>query len=193
VAEFRGIRKHDKPTLLLQLACEKLYREKIVRPGVSRLERLVATARDQAHDETFRRLTPLLSEDRKVLLDGLLTTEANTGRTRLSWLRQEPESHAASQITATLEKIAFLQDADVHQWDLATLNPNREKWLARIGWKSTNQHLQRMPSQRRYPVLMAFLHQALRHHTDIAVELFDQCLWSCHSEGVTGRPRQADG
>ena len=48
--------EHDKPALLLQLACEKLHREKIVRPGVTRLERLVATAREQAHDETFRRL-----------------------------------------------------------------------------------------------------------------------------------------
>ena len=45
--------EHDKPTLLLQLACEKLRRDQIVRPGITRLERLVATARQQAHDETF--------------------------------------------------------------------------------------------------------------------------------------------
>ena len=50
--------EHDKPTLLLQLACDKLRREQIVRPGVTRLERLVATARQQAQTETFRRLTP---------------------------------------------------------------------------------------------------------------------------------------
>ena len=50
--------EHDKPTLLLQLACDKLRREQIVRPGLTRLERLVATARQQAHEETFRRLTP---------------------------------------------------------------------------------------------------------------------------------------
>jgi hypothetical protein len=30
-------REHDKPTLLLQLACEKLHRERIVRPGVTRI------------------------------------------------------------------------------------------------------------------------------------------------------------
>ena len=35
--------EHDKPTLLLQLACEKLYRERIVRPGVTRLERFVGS------------------------------------------------------------------------------------------------------------------------------------------------------
>jgi hypothetical protein len=37
--------EHDKPTLLLQLACDKLRREYIVRPGLTRLERLIATAR----------------------------------------------------------------------------------------------------------------------------------------------------
>lgn len=46
--------EHDKPTLLLQLACDKLHREQIVRPGLTRLERLIATARQQAHDETWR-------------------------------------------------------------------------------------------------------------------------------------------
>src|SRR5436305_3023262 len=47
--------EHDKPSLLLQLACDKLRREQIVRPGLTRLERLVATARHSAHTETFRR------------------------------------------------------------------------------------------------------------------------------------------
>src|SRR6266851_4035896 len=37
---------------------------------------------------------------------------------------------------------AHLHDTGVHQWDVASLNPNRAKWLAQIGWKSTNQHLQ---------------------------------------------------
>jgi len=32
----------------------------------------------------------------------------------------------------------FLQDAGVDQWNLASLNANRAKWLAQIGWKSTN-------------------------------------------------------
>ena len=172
--------EHDKPALLLQLACEKLHREKIVRPGVTRLERLVATAREQAHDETFRRLAPLLEGERQAFLDGLLEPDATTGQTPLSWLRQEAVSHAASQILVALRKITFLRDAGVHRWDLSSLNPNRAKWLARIGWKSTNQALQRMPPRRRYAVLVAFLHQALLHHTDVAVELFDQCLWCCH-------------
>lgn len=174
--------EHDKPTLLLQLACEKRYRERLVRPGVTRLERFVATARAQAHEETFRQVTSLLTDERNTVLDGLLQPDATTGRTPLSWLRQEAVSHAASHIIATLTKIVFLHDAGVDQWHLASLNPNRAKWLAQIGWKSTNQYLQRMAPERRYPVLVAFLQHALLHHTDVAVELFDQCVWDCHSE-----------
>ena len=174
--------EHDKPTLLLQLVCDKLRRDHIVRPGITRLERLVATARQQAHDETWRRLAPLVPPERQTVLDGLLTPDSTTGRTPHSWLRQEAVSPAASQIIATLEKIIFLRDVGVDQWDLSSLNPNRAKWLAQIGWKSTNQYLQRLAPERRYPVLVAFLQQALLYHTDVAVELFDQCLWGCHRE-----------
>jgi len=174
--------EHDKPTLLLQLACEKLEREKMARPGVTRLERLVAPARDQAHAETFRRVTPLLTDERTTFLDGLLPPALRTGRTRLSWGRQEAVAPVASQIIATLPKIAFLHDTGVPQWDLDSLNPNRAKWLAQIGWKSTHQPLQRLPPLRRSPVLGALLQQALLHHTDVAVEVFDQCLWGCYRE-----------
>jgi hypothetical protein len=124
----------------------------------------------------------LVSPERQTFLDALLTPDPSTGRTLHSWLRQEAVSPAASQIIATLHKISFLHDAGVDQWDLAHLNPNRAKWLAQIGWKSTNQYLQRMAPERRYPVLLACLQQALLHHTDVAVELFDQGVWGCYSE-----------
>ena len=172
--------EHDKPTLLLQLACDKLHREHIVRPGLTRLERLIATARQQAHDETWRRLTPLVTDDQHPWLDGLLQPEAQTGRTVLNWLRREATSHTATQIVETLKKVAFLLEARVDTWDLAGLNPNRVKWLAQLGWKAPTPQLQRMDPRRRYPILLAFLHQALLHHTDVVVELYDQGLWEYH-------------
>jgi hypothetical protein len=172
--------EHDNPTLLLQLACDKLRREQMVRPGLTRLERLIATAREHAHRATWPRLTPLLPPERQAVLDALLTPEADTGRTRLSWLRQEATAHTAPQIVATLQTVAFLRERGVETWDLAGLNPNRVQWLAPLGWRTTNQHLQRMAPARRYPILLAFLHQALHHHTDVAVELYDQCLWDYH-------------
>src|SRR6266446_8042294 len=116
--------EHDKPTLLLQLACDKLRRDQIVRPGMTRLERVVAMAREQAHAETFQRLAPFLTPAQQGWLDSLLTPEPSLGRTRLAWLRQEAVSHAAAQILMTLERLRFLIDAGVPQWTLTTLTPN---------------------------------------------------------------------
>lgn len=51
--------EHDKPTLLYDLTCEKLRTEQFLRPGVTRLERLVAEARARAQTATYRQLTPV--------------------------------------------------------------------------------------------------------------------------------------
>jgi TnpA family transposase len=169
--------EHDQPTLLLQLACDQLRRDRIVRPGLTRLERLIATARQQAHLETFRRLTPLLTEAQVAMLDGLLVPDLGTGRTVLNWLRREATATTARQLVDALTKVQFLRHAGIHTWELTALNPNRVKWLAQLGWKAPVPQLQRMDPQRRYAILMAFLQQALVHHTDVAVELYDQCLW----------------
>lgn len=173
--------EHDKPMLLLQLACDKLRQDHVVRPGLTRLERLIATARQYAHEETWRRLTPLVTVDQYIWLDSLLEPDPHTGRTLLNWLRREATAHTAMQIVETLHKVALLLEAQVHTWDVTGLNPNRLKWLAQLGWRAPTPQLQRMETRRRYPVLIAFLQQALLHHTDVAVELYDQCLWSYHS------------
>src|SRR5262249_24243324 len=49
-------------------------------------------------------------------------------------------------------------------------------FLARLGKRSTNQALQRAPAERRYPILVAFLRQALEETIDEAIDLFDRCL-----------------
>ena len=75
----------------------------------------------------------------------------------------------------------FLLEARIETWDLAGLNPNRVKWLAQLGWKASRAAAPADGPRRRYPILVAFLHQALLHHTDVAVELYDQCVWEYHS------------
>ncbi|MCK5520921.1 MAG: DUF4158 domain-containing protein, partial [Candidatus Marinimicrobia bacterium] len=45
--------EHDKPTLLFHMACEKLHSDKIVRPGITSIERMVMTARRQAQEKIY--------------------------------------------------------------------------------------------------------------------------------------------
>jgi hypothetical protein len=130
---------HDQPMVLLQWACDERRREQRVRPGLTRLERRVATAREPAHRVTWPRLTPRLPPERLACLDALLTPDPSVGRTRVSWLRQEATAPTAPQMLATLENVACRLDRGVHPWDLAGLHPNRVQGLAPLGWRATNQ------------------------------------------------------
>jgi hypothetical protein len=74
------------------------------------------------------------------------------------------------------KKISEIRALGVEQWKLRRFNPNRLKLLARIGKRATNQALERMPEERHYPILVAFLSQTLIETIDEAVDLFDRCL-----------------
>ena len=58
--------EHDRPLLLWQLACEKLAADKLVRPGVTVLERMVVAAR-RGRRETMKRLATVLDEPGRAL------------------------------------------------------------------------------------------------------------------------------
>jgi TnpA family transposase len=173
--------EHDRPTLLLQLACEKLRQERILRPTVIGLERLVTAARGAARRETFHRISRILDDRYKALLDRMLVPEKPGGRTLLAWLQQNETANSPRAILSALKKIAFLRSWDVDCWDLTALNPNRRNHLARLARRSTNQALQRMPEERRYPILVVFLQQSLIDITDEAIDLFDRCLAEAYS------------
>ena len=173
--------EHDKPLFLLHTLIERLHWDRIFRPGLTVLERMVARSRQQARHVTFERMSHLLSAQHKTFLDGLLEADESSYRTTLGWLQRLPNDHTASQINTTLEKIRFLQDAGVINWDLREINPNRLKFLANLGGRSSNQHLQRSVALQRYPILIAFLKQSLFDLTDVVIDLVDARLWQIHN------------
>jgi hypothetical protein len=169
--------EHDKPSLLFELACQKLRAEKVVRPAVWRLERLITAARQQAQTETMQRLAPLLTAEKKTLLDTLLVPDPTRGGTPLVWLRRPATTNSPKAILRTLEKLDFLKDRGIHTWALDAINPNRLKFLAQIAHRSSGQALQRAAAARRYPILTAFLVQSLADITNETFDMFDHCLW----------------
>jgi len=173
--------EHDKPMVLFHLACQWLLQERLVRPGVTLIERLVATTRERAQDETYRRLNSLLTPGLCDGLDAVLQPEAGTGRTPLSWLQQEATALTPRAILGEIAKLTYLRGLGADAWELTALTPNRRKLLARIGRRATNQALQRTPPERRYPILLAFLEQAVEEVTDEVVDLFDRALTNSYA------------
>ena len=112
------------------------------RPSVDRLVRLVGWARERAHERTFERLAPQLTDPVCAKLDGLLLTEG--GRCGHAWLRARPTSVSGRTLDRELEKRAFLiAELGADRFDLEALPPNRRAWLAQTGRQQTNQALSR--------------------------------------------------
>jgi TnpA family transposase len=169
--------ENDRPSILLQQASERLYRQRLVRPAITRLERLVVRARGRAQHITYERLVPNLDDALRARLDGLLQPHPDyQGLTALSWLRRPARSNGAQYILQTLSKLTLLQSWQVDAWHLQALPPARLRHLVGIARRSSNQALQRKAPEQRYPILMAFLADARQVLTDEALDLFDSRL-----------------
>ena len=110
-----------------------------MRPGVTVLERMIVAARRGAERETTKRLAAVLDEPGRALLDRLLVPDGSTDRTLLTWIRQGEVATTPTAILSALERRATLIGWGVDRWDLQALHPNRLKFLARLGKRSTNQ------------------------------------------------------
>lgn len=168
--------EHDQPLLLFQWAADKLRAEKQVRPGVTRLERLVASVREKAQQEIYQQLKPCLTPAVCTTLDQVLVVDPALGTTPLEWLHTGAVGYTASAILEALRKRDYLRERGVLDWALTPLTPNYRKFLAQLGRHASNQLLQRMSETRRYPILLALLRQTLEDVTDEMVELYDRYL-----------------
>jgi hypothetical protein len=79
-------------------------------------------------------------------------------------------------VAAAIAKLEFLNIQNVPQWDVSSLNPNRLKFLAQMAKRSSNQALQRLHKERRYPILTAFVYQIYEEVTDETIDLYIYCL-----------------
>lgn len=168
--------EHDRPLVLFRLACEHLKAERLIRPGITVLERLVVTARQQAIEETWHKLASHISPLLQRRLDELLEVDAVLAVTPWVWLRQEATAAVPVMIRAQISKLKHLQALGVGPGAMNGLNPNRVRHLAGLGRRMTPQALRRSDPARRYQILAATLVETLYSLTDEILELFDTAL-----------------
>lgn len=169
--------EHDRPSLLLQQACERLYRLRLVRPAITTMEELVADARQWAEAKTIETLVNPLSARIQKSLDVLLSPSEEHGKAPILWLRRFATGHSDKDILEGLKKLAFIRRWAVTSWEADELPPNRLKYLAQVARYTSPQGLKRKkPVTKRYAILVAFLLWAHEKTIDELIELFDLCL-----------------
>ena len=168
--------EHDQPIVLFRMACEHLKAEQLVRPGVSVLERLVATARQTATEETWRILAAGISPATRDCFDQLLEINDDAKITRFTWFSQQATEPLGKVIGVQIDKLHELRVIGLDPMVVADLNPNRVRHLAGLGRRMSPQALRRSDPARRYQIVAATLTETLYSLTDEILELFDTAL-----------------
>jgi len=91
--------------VLWQLVCERFLIEKLVRPGLSQIERMVAARRNAAEEEIFRRIESIIDEVPAEDLNALLQAEEPNHPTPFAVLRQSATSNSPKTILSGLNKL----------------------------------------------------------------------------------------
>ena len=170
--------EHDHGAGLLEDLCEHLYHEKIVRPGLAHLERLVETARNLARERIAHTLNGQLSPTQKQQLDNLLKVPSGESRSLLQRLKETPPSASGNELVEALQKVEMIRDLGIDQVDLSAdqIHPNRVKLLARRAKQRTNWLTAKLQPATRYPLLVCFLDQNQRDWTDMTVKIHNDIL-----------------
>lgn len=148
----------ERPSILFDLATARLVERKILLPGVTVLERLVAHVRDRAQERLWRVLAKLPSASQKRRLSDLLVTTGQSRLTTIERLRRSPTRTSAPALVAALERLVEIRFFAVDKLDFSNVPPNKLLALARYANTAWAQTILRMPKSRRVATLVAFIH-----------------------------------
>ena len=104
-----------RPDRLLEALLEELRRQRVLLPTPRVLEMLVRQARLRAELVSYRALTDGLTKAQVAALDSLLEPRLDTPVSSIAWLLQAPQSPAARNMLALVERIGFLRNLRIER------------------------------------------------------------------------------
>jgi TnpA family transposase len=168
--------ERDHGSYLLDALLQQLYQEKIVRPGLTRLEQLVKTVRAAIKEEIAQIINSQLTAAQKEQLDELVTVPKGEFWSPLQHLKETPRWFSKRALLDVLEKIALIRTLGLGELDLGGIHPNRVKLLAQRARRRTNWTIARLRPEERYPLLVCFLHEALPNLIDLAASIHNEVI-----------------
>ncbi len=166
----------ERPGALFDLAVTWLVERKILLPGITRLTRLIAQARERANARLWRRLAMLPTLEQRERLEHLLVRPDGAHQTPLDRLRRGPTRSSAGALVAALHRLREVRALGVGALDVTRLPPGRITHLARYAQAVRAQAIARMPEERRLATLVAFAHRLEATAQDDALDVLTQLL-----------------
>ncbi len=162
--------------VIAQALMDELRRRRLIIPGASVIEQLVAAALVLAERHVAAQLTRGLAPERAKALDALLAPKEGTAMSVLAWARQPPGAPGYKALKRVVEQLARLRAVTLDPTCAEGVHPERLRKLAREGGRFTAQHLRALSPLRRRATLVATVLDTTTRLTDDGVGLFDRAV-----------------
>lgn len=162
----------ERSGALFDGATQWLIERKVILPGATVLERLVARVRNRANVRLWRLLARAPSVEQRTRLKQLLETD-DTGSSPLDRLRRGPRRLSSQELVRAMKRLSELRAMGAGALDLVRIPPRRIRMLARYAAAARAQAIARMSEDRQIATLVAFAREYESLAQDDALDLFD--------------------
>ena len=160
---------------LLVRARQFLKEEAILFPAKDTLQRLIARQRQKAREYIYARVSAGLDGDFVVHLEALLVAGDNR-LTPFQALKNPPGRASPAAMLRLAEKLASIEKTGLLHVDLAWLNNNYQRSLARYAWRCSADRMRRLKTEHRHAALVCFLGQVYRDTLDYMIDMHHKLL-----------------
>jgi hypothetical protein len=163
----------DRPSVLFDRAVAWLVAGKVLLPGASVLERLIAQVRSRANQRLWRRLTAGITPQQQERLESLLVVPEGSRQSPFDRLRHGPTLQSVPELGRAIARLEEVQSLAHGLPRTEELPRTRVQQLARHANTADAQTLARLTEQRRCATLLAFITTLEATATDDVLDLFD--------------------
>ena len=163
----------DRPSVLFDRATAWLIAAKVLLPGASVLERLVAQIRTRANRRLWRRLNACVTPDQRSRLESLLTVSEGDRQSPLDRLRSGPTLQSIPELGRAIARLEEIRKLASGLPRTDRLTKTKVLALARFAGTARAQAVARFPDERRIATLLAFIQTLEASAQDDVLDLFD--------------------
>jgi TnpA family transposase len=164
---------------LLDVACEWLYEQQIVRPATSTLQDIITEAKALGMERVYKLISAALTLEQKAMIDRLLETKqegADGGRSQLEELRKAAKRESTRSMNELTARLILLQSLGCEASILKNVPLPTRQLLSSWGYTQDVWSLRRFDDDKKYSIVAAFLNSARTETVDAIVDMQDRLI-----------------